>query len=184
MDLVICACLSALSLIFLLGYHISIRKELTHSRRDISRFPLFAARDELVLLIADGTLKEADAGWQVMYRIVNQMLKMDQEMDALSLTILVLRNNLRADKDLKTQKKKRELIRKVNQTCHRHPEFKAVVGKIDHAVVKLVLHRSSAWHIAVSVFGLLIQGALRFRSNWAKTAQKTIMDPSWKLLVC
>jgi len=72
--------LVAASVMLFLVYSTEVRRDIRRTRCESSRFPLFAARDRLVMLIAEGKMREDDLAWSELYESVNTLLGMHKKL--------------------------------------------------------------------------------------------------------
>ncbi len=180
MDPIVVAALaaSAMSLAAYFAYQLSVGRELSLSRKETSRFPLFAARDALVALVGDQIMAEDDLAWRNMYGGINHMLNMERDLSALD-CIFRYASAMVAIKSNPAKKQRLDAAKKIEQEAARRvPEFAAVRASIDRAFIHLVRRRTTARHTA-ALFALRIAFLVMFgNSDTASEARRTVRHPS------
>jgi len=132
-----------------LTYHVSVLVELRRSRRETSRFPLFAARDDLVRLIVSGRMREADPAWSNLYRASNALLSMHQELHALDCFWRFLKLSVAIEMDPAKRAWRDQMRHVEDQAAERCPEFAAARDAMVVAFNHLVRRRTRLWHRAL-----------------------------------
>jgi hypothetical protein len=162
------------------------RKLLHKYRQESSRFKMFAARDALVALIAEGKMSESDDAWANAYGACNDLLHLDHRLDIWDLLYRHARHQA-ALEDHKNGRKVllfRRALARAMQSC---PEFGACVRDVDEALRYMVQRRTTrvGW---VSLFAYILMKLLidtikanalsfdKIKSGW-KAVKETIASP-------
>ena len=130
-----------------LQYVLSVWIESLRSRKEISRYGMFAARDRLVRLVLDGEMSQADPAWRATYASVTELLKMHQRLHVVDVfsrfaryTVAVLTNPaLRAHMN--------RLDGQMKRAVKSSPGFAAVQRDIQAAFHRMVEMRTSFIHV-------------------------------------
>lgn len=117
--------------------------KLKQQRRVSSRFPMFAVRDELHELVAEGKLQESDTAYQAAYTAVNRILHLDTRLELIDLFVLIASTR---ETDEAEFQKLRAHIRATVQEC---PEFGECIRKMDIAVFQIAIDRTSRFQFLV-----------------------------------
>jgi len=104
---------------------------LADARREVSRYPLYAARDALVRLVALGLMDEREDAWKGAYRAVNNMLSIHERLDLRSVVDRVERTRDLAKSDLRVQRDIELFNRELRRACNRVPEFRQAMEAVD-----------------------------------------------------
>lgn len=140
----------ATAAVFLLIFNIlSIHRELWRDRQSTSRFPLFACRDQLVMLIAQEQMEQDDEVWQRTYAGVNMLLRTTTKLHVLDLLGRFIRHRVKIESDPKFKRSMERLKQKTTVTEKDVPEFSEVSSAISKAVVHLAGRRTTALHFTV-----------------------------------
>jgi hypothetical protein len=176
------ALLLAIALVLFLRYNLSISRELSRTRRETSRFPLFAARGRLVRLVAEGRIDERDPAWQNLYAQVNFLLRMDQRLDLPDLVSRYMTSQLEVDRDPRLRERIDEQLKRTRETAARVPEFGEVVEETLDALIHLVRRRSTRLHraalLSLSIFFRILSVALRGGVSSARVVRQAVEHPS------
>lgn len=124
-------------------------RERCYSRREITRFPMFAARDNLVRLVAQGVMSEDDHPWKWSYRSVAMLLRTHQKWHLLGVVLRYARYVAKAHSDPAEQKRHIEIEAQLNAACKAHPEFKVAQEQIGEAFLAMVTARTNFCHEAL-----------------------------------
>lgn len=128
-------------------FHFGIYAELRESRRETSRFPMFAARDLVVNLVLDGDVDERDPAWRRLYRNVNFFLSMHQNLHVLDCAWRYLRRVAQIAGDPKLKKYYADVRLLQERRAAEMPSFKIAVQATDNAFAHIVERRSNMWHV-------------------------------------
>ena len=139
--------LFAASVIGLSAYFGSVLRELRWARRETSRFPMFAARDRLIRLVASGAVSARDPGWAYTYRGVNGMLGLHQELHLLDLIARYASYIAAIRSDPELRRRAQRIGRLSDATSRKVPEFVVVLREIDQALTHLVARRTTRLHL-------------------------------------
>lgn len=124
----------------------SIGREIREARRETSRFPMFAARDELLDVVLRGSMAETDVAWRNLYRGVNSALGLHRKLDALSRVRLILRRNAEIRKNPQLHAALAEMGRIEDEAARAHPDFAQARDHVVVAFDHLVRRRTTVWH--------------------------------------
>lgn len=126
-------------------------------RRHSSRFPLFAARDELVDLVASGKMAETDEAWSAAYEAVNTLLNLEQKLD-LKDFLEGLLTSLQEEKSNHELQRRRELLAiELRGAAEAVPEFGSVLEGMNRALLSLVADRTTgSWGMTSALYFLRI----------------------------
>ena len=177
-----CAAGAVIGILTWMHYHFSVARELRMARRETSRFPMFAARDDLVMLVASGIMDETDPSWQRAYRSVTVLLNLNQRLTLWDLISKMAQHAERMTIDPEFRRQCEVLRDEDRRTEARIPEFYAVTHDIGRALRHIVLTRTSTWHRAalwflmqlITVFSVALKSGFRT----AKAVRRTLRDPS------
>lgn len=147
------------------------------SRKHTSRFKMFAARDQLVLLVADGTLEESNPAWKLEYVLINDVLGIHQKLNRFDLLWSVAKFRVAKENNEELNRRCEELDQCLVQESKRTPALAKVMQEADEGFRHLVHTRTQWWHrIALLLFGLLslcaVSVRLRGRPRNARKALK------------
>src|SRR5690606_32115839 len=101
----------------------SLSTGLDEARKEVSRYPLYAARDRLVWLVASGRMNESDEGWQVAYRAANNLLSIHEHLDLFSTLRRMTRFRVAIERDLRLKREVMLADRALKRACREFPEF-------------------------------------------------------------
>ncbi|MDB4959728.1 MAG: hypothetical protein JWO36_7297 [Myxococcales bacterium] len=133
------------SIALLLAVHLVYWKDARETRRDSSRFAMFAVRDRLVYLVAFNEMKESDPAWQLMYFTVNHMLDLSYDSSILSVLIRNARHAARVAKDVETRMAVRVIEKLIKDGERQTPEFGKVVKRMELALQSMSKARTPDW---------------------------------------
>ncbi|WP_437502318.1 hypothetical protein [Sorangium sp. So ce1099] len=137
----------------LVSYFLSVTKELKQARREVSRFPLFAARSKLVQLVAEDKIREDDPAWRNLYGRVNFLLRIDNRFDALDLAFKYVKSQREIDKNPEAKLRYEQMLELEKQAAARIPEFRSAVRDVNRAVWYMVRSRTTRFHLLI-LYGL------------------------------
>jgi hypothetical protein len=127
------------------------------ARKETSRYPLYAARDELVRIVAIGALSEDNPAWRHAYLAVNRLLAIHQKLDAFSIVRRAarFRELVKADPRLRHRiELDRRRIAKATRDC---PEFAEALRMMNAAFSHAVAAQTSGvQHAALAVWAKVL----------------------------
>jgi hypothetical protein len=175
-------------------YHVWAVRELNTSTRESSRFPLFAARDHLVMLVASGTMRESDPSWRRLYESVNYLLGMEQKLHAVDVIMRYVRYLSIIEEDPGIRERLEAERREEELAAARSPEFAAVRVEVDAALQHIVVRRTTTLHRAamtlMKVTAAVVRVAFTLGVDRAKVVVRELGHPSadhiagWRRLEC
>ena len=127
--------LSALALIFFCGalaVWLSVRKD----RRQVERYPLYAVRDELLLLVARGRLAESEFLFQLLYGASNFILR-----DTRQITLKFMAEARQEGLDPAVETNLRRIIEELPS---RHEDVRRVFSAFFHELYQILYRNSFA----------------------------------------
>jgi len=130
---------------FLFYVHFQYWRDSRQSRRDSSRFEMFAVRDRLVDLVASQQMREDDPAWQMLYITVNQLLDLSYQTTTLGQLIESARHASRIATDRRCAERvetSRSILSKAEQE---NPEFTQVVQEMEDALAAMARARTPLW---------------------------------------
>lgn len=176
--------LLAFALTMFVALNVSVSRELWLARQETSRFQLFAARQHLLMLVAEGKMKEQDEAWRGAYERINFFLRMDQKLDVLDLMWRYVRSQVESERNPKV-KLRLEHVRNVEKRAAANvPEFNKVLGEVIRAMLFLVGRRTNWFHrlvlwLFVNVGSLLATvGPATERKTAARKVRRSVARPS------
>jgi hypothetical protein len=170
----------------LVAYHWSVAKELRQSRRETSRFKMFAVRDQLVDLVLDGKMDEDNEAWRSTYHGVNVILGLHEELHGLDCLMKYLRRTVAIERSPVLKRRLDEMRRQEDEAGRAIPEFKKATADAVVAFAHLVRQRTTLWHrtammMIVACLALAIV-AIRFGLQVALGARRSMTHPSSDVL--
>ena len=121
----------------------------------MSRYPLFAARRHLILLVAHGVMAEDDRAWRSMYRFVNELLASKRRLDMLGCFLSFVRYHFAIGRDeLLARKIERELELE-RRAAKSIPQFGEVRREVGAAFRYLVHTRTTSIGAVLTLFLIL-----------------------------
>jgi len=110
---------------------------------------MFAARDSLVHLVANGVMSEDDHPWKWSYKSVAMLLRTHQKWHLLGVVLRYARYVAKTHSEPIEQKRRAEIEAQMNAACEAHPEFKVVQNQIGEAFQAMVSARTNVCHEAL-----------------------------------
>jgi hypothetical protein len=163
-------------------YQRSISKTLHEQLRETSRFPLFAARDQLVALVAEGRVREDDEAWSALYGAVNSMLGMHQKLHTLDIAVSFTRCMLAMAQKPELRKQFDRERQNEETLAAKVPAFAAARDAVNSAMFHLIKKRTNAlheWLVVAFVLGLRVAAiAIRFGLAPAMMVGSAVLRPS------
>jgi hypothetical protein len=141
---VLWVCVAAL-FVLLFMVHWEYWRDARESRKDSSRFGMFAVRDRLVQMVACGEMHEDDPAWQMMYRTANDLLDLSYQTTTLGQLTKSARHASRIAHDPRWAENLvtvDELLRKGEQHS---PVFASVVHDMEKAFASMTRARAPLW---------------------------------------
>lgn len=170
MTITIVASVGAAIGFLVLGWVIwSLEKDVRVLRHEVSRFEMYAVRDQLVSLVARGIVAEDDPAWQQGYRNVNRLLGLHQSVTVGSFVQSLSQHfRLMEHDDLYRQRylQSAELLTQKMDDC---PEFAEVVRAVGPALVFMLALRSNSISIQLTRWRLV---AMAFLAGGAGSARR------------
>jgi hypothetical protein len=160
----VCLGLAAAAFALWCHYLIAVWRESLRSRKEISRYPMFAARDRLVRLVIDGEMSEGDPAWRATYASVTELLKMHQRLRLIN----VVSNFARHIVEVLTNPAVRERTERLNLQLKRakkaSPAFAETSIQIESAFSHMVWMRTGVFpHAQMRLFLLWFRIKLAIR---------------------
>lgn len=161
-------------------YHLSVSRELRTARRETSRFPLFAARDELVLLVAEGRISENDPGWRNLYDGVNFFLNIKNKLHVLDCVSRYVNHLVAVRNNPQLKSRVQKALSQEEYAARRVPEFARVRDEVRVALRHLISRRTHRGHIlGVYVWVLLLRITMSAGVKTARDVKKSVVNPSY-----
>lgn len=161
--LTVATALGFVALAILVACEVSVYRDLARAHQDAARFPLFAVRDQLVQLVADGVMNEDEPAWQHAYRSVNQLLDIRNTMDIWDFVKSILDHQMQMREDALLRDEFNAFVVEQEQASQRCPTYADVLVSYDAAVQYMVRKRSSVFTLVrVVVHVLPVYAKLRF----------------------
>jgi hypothetical protein len=126
---------------------------LADARKEVSRYRLYAARDDLVRLVVRGEMNEADDAWAAAYATITNLLNIHERLDIYSVVKRYsrFRNAVAANPALKREVELRD--REMKRASRDVPGFKAALDALDHGFFVAMSRQTDLIHgIAVLFF--------------------------------
>ncbi len=158
----------------LVHYHFAAARALGRAKRETSRFPLFAARDRLVMLVADGTMDEEDPSWARLYKSVNFLLQLEQQLHALDVAMKYINYQIALAKNPELQERLRQFERESQETQRKIPEFRAAQDALNRALAHMIGARTTAWHKVVLYSLVVVIRVIGIALNAGTETAKTV----------
>src|SRR5687768_346692 len=95
----VCAGATMVALTYLYWFHWQIERGLRRAWHRRARYPLFEARDDLVMLVVDGKMTADDPAWKRAYTGVNALLGLHERISLFKLIELRAMFLVRAERD-------------------------------------------------------------------------------------
>lgn len=132
-------------------YHLSLGRVERALLRETSRFPLFAARDALVGLVASEQMSEDEPAWRNAYQGVNSLLGLHQSFHLVDMLSRYARHVIRLETDVRYKQQFQRLLNLEQEASGRIPSFASAAKAIDEAFAYMVRKRTRAVHVLVVV---------------------------------
>jgi hypothetical protein len=118
-------------------------RETAFERKEISRFKMFAARDELVCLVASGRMAQEEHAWAWTYSSVTGLLRMHQQLHLLGVVRRYARYLAKIHRDPQERRRSQERKEQLEKTAAANPDFAKVQDLIQAAFVTMVVVRTT-----------------------------------------
>lgn len=168
-------------------YHWSIGRELAHARHETSRFPMFAARDKLVFLIASGKMTEEDHGWRSLYDSVSFVLNIHQQLNQFDIMKRYVEYLVAVERNPRLRSHIEKAHAQEDYSARRVPEFARARQEVRTAFQYLIERRTTRWHkmLLVGLFArvLLVGIAMSAGVGTARRVSKSVSNPTYDTLV-
>ena len=131
-----------------------VRNTIRRSVFNTSRFPLFAARDNLIDLIRRGVVTEQDPVWSSLYACVNDLLSPNKRHTLFSMFHESLRFSVRVANDKQYRQKFIEFRREQDERAKENPELGRVMEEINLALWNMYYRRTVIFWLRAYLFVL------------------------------
>lgn len=138
-----CAWLTVGAFASLILIRIAWWRETAFERKEISRFKMFHARDELVGLVASGSMSEEDHAWIWTYGSVTTLLRMHQKLHLLGVVVRYAAYLAKARRDPKERQRAAERHAQLERAASLNPDFARVQNLTQEAFVMMVVARTT-----------------------------------------
>ena len=139
---------------------LNVERTIRRSVYFTSRFPLFAARDHLVRLVAEKKMDERDALWRDAYWGVNDLLDASRRIGLVGLINRHLRFSFRLATNRELQRRFGVYYKGLKEAAERVPDFGQALVNADRAVFEMCRRRTSPLSLRTYMLGLKVLGAL------------------------
>lgn len=164
--------------------NLSVSRELRLARQETSRFQLFAVRQHLVMLIAEGKMGEQDPAWRSAYERINFFLRMDQKLHMLDLLWRYVRSQVEAERNPRVKARLEHLRKTEKKAAADVPEFSKVLNESVRAMLLLVDQRTNWFHRVVLWSAVTLGNVIAFirpepeRKTTAKVIRRSVSRPT------
>lgn len=163
----------ASALLLLLGQW-SLSLDMYWLKRHVARFPMFAVRDRLVRLVANGQMREDDPVWAIVYFTVNHQLDFNRNSSPWALVAEHMRYSRRKEHE-------RDVIDGIGEVilerCLSIPDFGSALVAFDRSMV-LAARQQAHWWDRVGLVAL----AMVLRTLLKDPVDRCLGDQCNKLL--
>ena len=129
-----------------LVYHLDLLREARIRRREASRFPMFAVRDQLVELVARREIGSQEPAWTMTYATVNGLLNLHQKLNRDDVFKHYVAFSI-AEAAIPALRIRAQRIRnQMERARKRYPSFGKVLAEMEQAFREMVEMRSGLWH--------------------------------------
>lgn len=129
----------------LFGIHFIYWKDARNSRRDSSRFDMFAVRDRLVFLVASKRMSEDDPAWQIMYETVNTTLDISYQTTILGQLVRRARYATKIARDSEYADRVNKIDELLKAAARKTPAFSKIISQLDSALYSMARARTPTW---------------------------------------
>lgn len=130
-----------------LHFMLSVWRESLRSRKEISRYSMFAARDRLVRIVIDGEMSEENPAWRATYASVTELLKMHQRLHLVDVVSRFAKYIFAVLADPALRERVNRLDDQMKKASKTSPRFAAVTKDIEDAFRRMVGMRTSGAHM-------------------------------------
>lgn len=123
-------------------------------RRRHTRFPMFAARDHVVLLVAEGCMDEKDPAWALVYAGTNVWLSPRRNYSIWHQLFSYMRHEKRMQSDRKLARRVEQMQKALVERAMELPEFGEVVLQIESAR-RIIMRGQTHWWDRLAIRVLL-----------------------------
>lgn len=137
---------------------LSVWIEYSRVRRHVrvsSRFPMFAARDELIRLVLDGKLPQDDDVWLAAYRVTNDFLSLERKLDLFDFLKDSVKSRIELEADDERRKDFESFKAEMKRIEGAIPEFGNAMRLVGSALMAMVVSRTSKVGLLM-MLGLII----------------------------
>ncbi len=167
--------LAALLLCMFLAAHLFYWLDAKASRRDSSRFPMFAVRDDLIYLVASGQMHETDPAWKLLYLTANHFLDLSINSTIFEVIKAKAEVAMRAAQDPKIRERLKEIDEALASAAERTPQFGRVLQGMGGALRSLTRDRTPRWQwYTLTILVAIITPVVVLRT----TARKLFFKPT------
>lgn len=150
---------------------------LAEARKEVSRYKLYEARDELIRIVVSGAMEESDKSWAYAYAAVNDLLNIHERLDLYAVLKRYARF-LRAVKANPQLQREIELKdRSMKRASRDVPQFRAALAEMEVGFYYAMRRQTSLWQSLAFLLALAIYGALPVSttpgalSTWAQNCR-------------
>lgn len=141
-------------------YELWLRGEIAEAQLETSRYPMFAVRHQLVMLVARGRMREHDPAWQTAYRGINVLLNPRNTIGPWRFMWVYLTHCHRIDRDPRYRAEWMRHVAATDEAKRRVREFADVMTSYTESMHVMMARRSSPLRIR------LLRVTLRFAVWW------------------
>jgi hypothetical protein len=138
-----CVVVGVVAAIMLTVYQWALRHEIRSTRWEVSRFPLYAARDALVQIVAEKKMDESDPAWIALYEDVNTLLRLQTKTSMVAVARRYMNYLVRVSQDPLLQEKRKAEFARDNAAAAAVPEFAAIRKAVHKGVSQIVNRRAT-----------------------------------------
>jgi hypothetical protein len=154
--------LTAIAVLLTVRYLCGVWRESTRIQKEISRFPMFAARDALVHLVIDGKVADTETAWRATYEGVTSFLGMHRSLNVLDVARTMAKGTLRNFVDPDQRERANKIRESVKHLRRDNVDFENASRCVESAFLTIVSMRTS-WvhHLTVKGYLLVLHWRLR-----------------------
>jgi hypothetical protein len=174
------------SIVLLAAHTLVVRMDIRHLNRKTSRFPLFAARDYLIQLVAEGIVSENEPAWQDIYEGVNSLLNLDEQWHLRQVIKLHIQHQQCIISDKNFSKKWKKRLDQREKLIERCPRFAEIDRQVQNGFLCLVRERTPKVQFfyilaAVVLLSLILRGVVGFREAIRLFSKSSnLSDYNWR----
>lgn len=126
-------------------------------KRHHARFPMFAARDRLVRLVAEEKMREDDLAWAVLYLTTNYWLDLNTRHSVWAQIAKHVRHEVANERDPERGAKIDHVGRILQERATENPDFASVALEIDNARLRMMRGQTHWWdRAAIRLLALIL----------------------------